>query len=315
MKKVELRTPAELETSLYRHLKQRQLPDCFLYIGESGAKNWTSLEQSEDFPVASRLTELLRGDADTIAETVPESGDLVSVGTGNGRKERLLLEAMLPDWNGRYVAIDVSSGLVDEALETVDDLEVDATGCVAFCGDLPQLREHWDSSFLLCLLGNNFCNYHPGELLDELRSELGPGDLLLFDAHLQPRDAAEEDQWRQRIQEAYGSEQNARFNLWPLIEHGAATDACQFEIGLIRTETKAGTTYRTRKVIRVQKPTTLDFAGDRIELDADEVIEMGYTYKYTAEHLRSLLDAHGWKVIDEFQDGQTENILLLAGVR
>jgi len=310
--KVELYTPQELEESLYRHLRQREMPDCFLYTGQSGAQNWLDLEQSEDFPVASSLTELLRRNADSIAAAMPKGCDLVSIGVGDGSKERLLLEALAPDFGARYVAIDVSSDLVDTALRRVDDLEVDARGYVAFCGDLADLRPRWDSPFLLCLLGNNFCNYEPEELLNRVHAELSRQDMFLLDAHLRPEGEEALEEWRREIDDAYGSQKNVRFNLWPLIEHGIDPDACRFDIGLIQVQTPAGKAYRTRKQIRVLESATLTFGDRTIELDSGEVIEMGFTYKYTVDQLRELLETAGFSVAKEFRDEGAEHTLMLA---
>ena len=312
MNKVELRKPAEIEEYLRRNLEQRKLPDCFLYVGNGGAENWLDLERSDGFQVASRLTQLLETHASTIADLMPVDGDLVSIGVGDGQKERLLLEALLPDWRAQYVAVDVSSNLVDAALNTVADFDIDAQGVVAFCEDLPELHDFWHSPVTLCLLGNNFCNYHPDDLLERVSAELSPEDLFLFDAHLRPQIPDGEEEWHRRVEDAYGSERNARFNIWPLVEHGMAPEACRFDIGLVRAETPMGMTYRTQKSIHVLKPGKLVFNDGDFQLDAGEEVEMGFTYKYTFEHLRGLLDAEGFEIVQDFCDENGENTLLLV---
>ncbi|MEF8787540.1 MAG: L-histidine N(alpha)-methyltransferase, partial [Planctomycetota bacterium] len=250
--------------------------------------------------------------ADTIAAETPGGCDLVSIGAGDGEKERLLLESLLPDFNARYIPVDVSSELVDRALERVDGLDVDARGYVAFCEDLPDLRPRWDTPFLLCLLGNNFCNYHPEELLQRVLSQMSREDLFLVDAHLRPEGEEAIEEWRRKIDDAYGSQKNIRFNLWPLFEHGADPEACRFDIGLTEVETPVGSTYRTRKHIRILEPTTLSFGDRAIDLEEGEVIEMGFTYKYTAAQFRDLLASAGFSAVKQFRDDDGEHALILA---
>ena len=313
--KAEFYTSQDLEDSLYRHLQRRQLPDCFLYTGQSGAQTWLDLEQSEDFPVASSLTNLLSHHVDSIAAEMPTGCDVVSIGVGAGSKERLLLEALLPDFEARYIAVDVSSELVDRALETVDDLDVDARGVVAFFEDLPDLRPRWDSPFLLCLLGNNFCNYHPDELLQNIFSQLSQEDLFLVDAHLRPEGREAIERWSREIDSAYGSERNARFNLQPLLTRGMDRAACDFNIGLTEVQTSAGSACRTRKHIRIREHSTLAFGNKIIELEPGETIEMGFTYKYTKAQLRELLASAGFRVVMGFRDGEGEHALVLVEPR
>ena len=309
---VYLYTAQQLEDALYENLRQRRMPDCFLYMGNSGAENWLDLEQSQDFTVASRLTELLARNVDGIAGALPDSLDVVTVGAGDGRKERRLLQALLAGGTIRYTVIDVSSKLVGAALQTAEDLEVEKLGIVAFWEDLPKLRRYWDSPFLLGLLGNNFSNYRPEQLLELVSSQMNEDDYFLFDAHLHPGEAAREDQWRMEVEEAYGSEKNARFNMWPIISHGADPRACRFNIALTEVETSAGSVYRTHKEIRILKPITLEFGDEKLELAEGEVIEMGFTYKYTLDTLRKLLAAEGFNTVKEFCDERAENALLLV---
>lgn len=179
MNRVELVTEDVLEARLLRCLEERHMPDCFLYLGESGVRNWLTLSASEAFPVAERLTCLLKESIPSIARHVPGRFDLVSIGVGGGEKERIMLEALTGQHDVSYVAVDISGGMVDEALRTVKGIDVGKTGVVAFLEDLGRLRRLWRSPVLLCLLGNNFCNYEPDGVLDAVHRELGPDDLLL----------------------------------------------------------------------------------------------------------------------------------------
>ena len=95
MDKIELITESMLETLLYDNLIERRMPDFFLYTGDDGAKNWLKLDDSREFPIARHLTALLRESISSILPFISPNSCVLSVGTGNGEKERILLEGLL----------------------------------------------------------------------------------------------------------------------------------------------------------------------------------------------------------------------------
>lgn len=312
MNKIEMVTPADLQARLAGCLRQRRMPDHFLYVGEDGTENWLALERSPQFPVASRLTELLRQSAQAIAGCVPPNVSLVSIGVGDGGKERILLAAMLPRGVARYCAVDISSAMVDVALETVAELAVERTGIVAFLEDLPCIRPYWRSPVLLCLIGNNFCNYEPDVLLDAIHGELEAGDCFLLDCHLSPPQSAQRAQWRQRVEQAYRSAQNVRFNIGPLVRHGMRPEDCLFRLELTTVDTPAGPVLRTCKHIEVLRDSMLTFPGQDVPLAAGETIQMGFTCKYTMMQVESYLEHHHFEQISRFVSGDGENLVVLV---
>lgn len=304
---------AELDRRLGERLRRRRLPDAFLYVGEDGAGNWLALDASREFDVASRLTELLRRAAGDVAGRVPAGAALLAIGAGDGAKERLLLEALAPRGTRRYVTADVSEPMVARALDAVADLDVEATGVVAFCEDLPGFRDEAGSPALMCLLGNNVCNYEPDALLGLLGRACGPEDAVLFDCHLLPADGAARRRWREHVEQAYRSPANVRFNLGPLVRRGLDPDRAEFRLDLVRAQTPAGPAVRTRKEIRILDDASLDVPGGPVALRAGETFEMGFTYKYELGQVRRLLARHGFEVRAEHADPSGEYVVVLAG--
>lgn len=314
VEKVELVAPAALEMQLTACLRHRRLPDHFLYLGSAGAKNWLDLERSEEFPVARRLTELLSAQAGQIAADVPEGALLVSLGVGQGHKERILLEA-LPEKRPRgYLAVDISGPLVDRALQEVRDIGVPATGVVAFSEDLPRLRARWwagDSGpVLLCMLGNNFCNYEPRFLLPLIRRALRDDDLLLLDCQL--FDSTTGEGTPEAIEEAYGSDLNERFNLQPLITLGLQPQRCRFRLDLVEVDSPVGKVRRTRKQIEILSDTVVTVGREDVALPAGSTVRMGFTYKYTAGQVSRLLEHYQMREVRRFVGNAGDNLLVLA---
>jgi len=301
-----------LEASLRDHLARREMPDLFLYLGTEGAGHWLDLDESESFDVASDLTALLRTSAPLVASEVPAGVGVVGLGVGGGRKERILLEALPANGSRRYVAADVSRALVEAALDAVVDLPLEALGATARVEDLPRLRPHVRPPVLVCLLGNTFSNFEPDRLLKRVRAALGPSDRFLFDAHLAPADEENEASWRQDVERAYASAENARFNLGPLTARGLPTDAARFALRLVRVPTRQGPTWRTRKKIHVLRDADVSFTAGVVRLRAGEVIRMGFTYKHTRRQVFGWVREAGFTVIEVFSDADKTNLLVLA---
>ena len=316
MRKIELVTASGLEERLKECLEQRHMPDCFLYLGDSGVKNWLDLSDSSEFPISARLTELLVQGLPAISRRVPSPLDVVSIGVGSGEKERLLLGALLERGiRCRYLAVDISSHMVDQALDAAADIEVDQTGIVAFLEDLPALKGLWNTPVLLCLLGNNFCNYEADYLLDTVRRELGPDDLFLFDCHLLPTTGGDGVPGREQVEQAYRSLPNARFNTDPLVRRGLAPDGCQFHLELTPTDSAMGTLYRTHKWISILRDAEIRCGQGTVSLAAGDVVRLGFTCKYTRRQIEGYLERHGFETLEQVTSPDGDNLLALVGTR
>ena len=312
MKRIELVSDIDLEMRFSEYLRQGQMPDAFLYIGEAGVRNWLTLDSSDEFPVATRLQGLLVQSIPELVESIPSNSEVVSLGVGSGKKERLLLEALMQTGSPQYVAVDISSPMVDAALETAADLSIEKRGAVAFVEDLPQIREHWRSPVVLCLLGNNFSNYDPDFLLSLARQQLTPGDLFLFDCHLLPPDDAEAEMGKEIVERIYCSRQNALFNMGPLIQRGMNPDDCTFHLELITVDSAAGPSIRTRKWLDITKDIAVSCGLGNVHLTAGSRIELGFTFKHTVPQVRCHLARNGFNEVKSFESQTGENLLVLA---
>lgn len=312
MNKIELVSKEELETRLKASLEQRHMPDYFLYLGDSGVKNWLTLSSSQEFPIARRLTELLRQSLAAIARHLSGRFNMVSIGVGKGEKERMLLEALTPRCPLTYYAVDISSEMVDEALNTVANIEVERIGLVALFEDLPLLRQFWISPVLLCLLGNNFCNYDPDYVLETIHQQLEFNDLFLFDCHLLPTRRESKKLGIQQVEQVYRSKLNMRFNISPLVQRGLDPANCAFHLDLLPMETAMGTVYRTSKWLEISKDTTILCGPNKVSIAAGDIIRLGFTYKFTPSQVHGYLRRHGFQKVELFLGPDGDNLLALV---
>lgn len=312
MKKIELVTKDELEIKFGECLEQRQMPDYFLYLDDSGVRNWLALDNSKEFTVASRLTDLLRQNLPAIAAHISGKFDMVSIGVGNGEKERVLLEVLGQRLIPTYYAVDISSEMVDQALNAVAHINVEKTGVVAFLEDLPRLRQFWNPPVLLCLLGNNFGNYDPDYLLGTVHAQLQDDDLFLFDCHLFPSKREDQERALEQMEQTYHSPLNVRLNLAPLIQRGVSPDDCAFHLHFLPVETSLGIIYQTKKWIEILKDTTVSCGPKEVPLRAGDTISMGFTTKYTPSQVQGYLRRHGFQEVALFLSPDEDNLLALV---
>jgi dimethylhistidine N-methyltransferase len=145
-------------------------------------------------------TEILTSFAEEIVRSFPPRARLVELGSGNARKTRLLIEALLRRHDDlHYIPLDIDAGILDK-------------GSRALLGDYPSLRitavvsdfrlpspaipppEPHQHTVVL-FLGSSIGNLDPegaSSMLRDLRRALIPGDALLLGADLRkPRQVLE----------------------------------------------------------------------------------------------------------------------------
>ena len=323
--KLVITSKKEIQEKLCECLKNHELPDYFLYTGSGGTKNWLKLDGTETFPVAKQLKDLLEKNLESIVRFIPTGMSLVSVGVGNGEKERIFLEALVRKnlaenpasrkVSIRYYPIDINSEFVDLALEKVEHLPVEKKGIVGFIEDLATLKKNWRLPVLFCVLGNTFCNYEPEFILQLVRENLEQGDLFFFDANLLPTEGTEAQSARKSVFGTYDSRENALFNMYPLLQYGMSPEDFDFELLLAHVNSRIGGVYRTRKSLYILKDTELTIGVETIGFREGDIIRMGFTYKYTYDQIKSFLDICGFEILKTFTSEDRANAIILAKKR
>jgi uncharacterized SAM-dependent methyltransferase len=325
--KIKIVSEEVIEKKLHQSLKKLELPDYLLYAGTYGAKNWLKLAGSEAFPVARQLEVLLEENIALIVRFIPTGMSLVSVGVGSGDKEKILLEEMVnknlnektayESVSIRYYPIDISSQLVDIALEKVRDLHVEKKGIVGCIEEAPLLKEHWRLPVLFCLLGNTFCNYEPEFILKLVYENLEQGDLFLFDASLLPTEGSggEAGSARKSVLGTYASRENALFNMYPLLYYGMDPEDFDFELLLGLVNSRIGAVYRTRKSLNLLKDAQIKIGTETIHFKEGDIIRMGFTYKYTFEQITSFLNICGFDILNSFLSKDGSGVIILVKKR
>lgn len=308
VRKIDLVTTDDLEHRLAVNLMQGVMPDPFLRVGEGGLRNLLASDTTVDLQATESLRNLLDDCLSQLIGSIFHVNSVVSLVSGSGEGERVLLEAAVDFCTPLYVAVNPSSNLVETALANTASVDVEKLGLVALAEDLPLIRSYWEPPVLLCLLGNAFCSYQPDVLFDLVFEQFGPDDLLLLDCCVLS-DRALNDQ---QVDVVCRSRQNMLFHINPLVNRGMEPDAFVFNIESIEQETDVGKVYKVCKWLDITKDSVICCGSLNVRLFAGSRVELGFAYRYTREQVIDFLSRRGFDVVASFSNARKDGLLVLA---
>ncbi len=297
---------ADIERLLHASLCRRRLPDAFLYADEHCAREWLALDDSSDFPVAQRLTDLLIREAALLRRHCSWCDHLLGLGVGDASKERFLCGKLHIT---SATVFDVGEAFVDLGMKALAQHCRRVDGVVGLFEHIDAGLRTWRGPTLITMLGNTFCTYDAPEMLGRLAAVTAPGDRLLLDAHLVD-EHADTDALR-RIEHTYRSRQNVRFNLAPLVRRGLPPDAARFSLHLRKATTPGGVAWQTHKTITFERDSTLRCGDASVQFTRGEKLEGGCTYVYPLRTLRLLIEQNGFAISAECLSEKSDNALLV----
>jgi dimethylhistidine N-methyltransferase len=276
----------------------RSIPPKHFYDEEGSRLFEVICEQPEYYPTRTEMA-LLERHAGEIAGLAEPGCFLIEPGSGNSRKVRQLLNALLPD---TYIPIDISC----EHLQTSADKLADAYQWLnvhPVCTDitdtleLPFIPEN--KQRLLFYPGSSIGNFEPDDackFLANLARIAGDGGALLIGVDLQ-KDA-------QQLHAAYNDANGvtAAFNLNLLHRINRELDA---DLDIDAFDHHAFYNTRENRVemhLVCNNRQTFHVDGHRFELDAGEHIHTENSYKYTLARFRQLAADAGFSTCRVWTD-------------
>jgi Histidine-specific methyltransferase, SAM-dependent/Predicted nucleotide-binding protein containing TIR-like domain len=180
--------------------KQR-IPAKFQFAQPDGGRHWLKLCNSTTYTYFDRARKQLDANKARLAEKVRTAAgtgavDLVSLGSGDGSKDDILLRALDAELSDReytyYYPIDISDSLLVEAVRfvAVHGPNRSRFRCKPVLGDFTDLRslrgitDHRPNVNLFSVLGNTIGTFDESEVLASIRNGMLPGDLLLLEANI-----------------------------------------------------------------------------------------------------------------------------------
>jgi uncharacterized SAM-dependent methyltransferase len=192
----------EYPTSLRRFVRNGDIvPSKYLYWTPQASEHWLELCRHKKYQFYRKSLKALRTYAEEIVnEIVNATGtaeiDLVSVGSGDGVKDNVLLRHLKKKLEGGefiyYYPVDISDTLIVEAIGNAlrGGLQREAFRVKALIADFLKLEklksfyEERPAANLFSVLGNTVGNADEEELLESVSEAMLPGDLVLLEVNV-----------------------------------------------------------------------------------------------------------------------------------
>jgi hypothetical protein len=179
-------------------LRREVIPGRFFYATEIGAEYWLKMSSHPRYRFRNNSVRLLSSAAAAVAQAVlecmdgPPTLDLISLGSGDGEKDRVLLKSFSDahPQSLTYYPLDISDTLIVECIRNVHRQAFDYVAGMktkAIIGDfidlsvLKSVYEDQPNPNLFSILGNTFGNTDEAGIMTALRDSMYPGDFVLIE--------------------------------------------------------------------------------------------------------------------------------------
>lgn len=195
------RLPIDPRPELMRAIRSgRLINPKHIYSFERGTRLWLEMCADQDYEYFRASIKLLRDNTKRIldhidAKVLANGPDVISLGPGNGRKDRILLKAMLERLGSGggvyYYPVDISVAMLATAVREVKQEEVIArsvkikAAIADYEQDLRALEPMYSyrpAPNLFLFLGNSLGNFeNEPDMLKQLQHAMSPGDYALIE--------------------------------------------------------------------------------------------------------------------------------------
>lgn len=300
--------PEKVRRDLLDSLRARAVNHKFHYDSVKQTQKWIALHQvhSPSRNDADCATTYDRAFEAATARVDAKEVHLIGLGCGGGQKDTRLLR-LLKERNKRvfYTPCDVSTAMVltarEAALSVLPPEQCFPLVCdLAGVDDLTTMfnqssSEHGtrNTERLTSFFGM-IPNFEPDEILPKLASLVGPSDWLLFSANLAP--GKDYDAGMEKILPQYD---NPLTRDWLL--------AFLFDLGIEPGDGELRFTVQEMNALRrvearfhFQHSRAISVDNERFQFGIGESIRLFFSYRYTPELVKSHLERHGLRVLDQW---------------
>jgi hypothetical protein len=306
-------TTIDIKSALLRDIDRGDvLSPVFSYLTNNGYHNWMALTDDPSYEYYSDALELYRKRSTSIVDAITSAAgsvlDVVSLGPGNGAKDKLFLRALARKENPAdifYFPFDVSESMISTSMRTVGrDAELSPISVKAILADfsaLPEFRGlflHRPGPSVFLLLGNTLGNLtdERGFLKNIHNNVMAPGDILVLEVCNQ--NGGESGVY---------SEFNRRFDFGSLEYLGVDYEPDKLTYVPDDGPSRVGGTQTTVALyndchIRGRWP-------DAITKDVDTV-KLSYIHRYLPDRLVELCESLKFACVDRFENMSATTLVM-----
>jgi len=285
-------TEAEIAQEFLESIEARDLPEKFFYWYPRSVRAWLDLTQNSVMAGLRECWESLDNGALKLAAGEDATLSVVSLGSGDGAKDRALIKALQRAGRSvKYFPVDASQTLLELACSAAEDAEIETMGIKADISSPMHLvlaSDAAESPKIFVMAGNTLGGFDPLDQVRHLAECMHTGDRLIIDA---------ENSHEALL--ARGEDPAVRrFALAPLATAGITEEDGELRFEHKRDERHAGLHLITR-FFRADRDLTLALPGGHT-LPRGERILLNFRYACTPDAFRWLLTKHaGLKIVDE----------------
>ena len=266
-------------------LAARELPEKFFYWFPRSVQAWLALCGEGEYRNFSRSYQLVEHHASDLARHARRKhAEVVSLGAGQGDKDRLVLAALAAARKSiAYRPVDASQALLEIAVRDALAAGFETRGLKADLMDAAHvaplrgaLGEHHR---VFLLLGNTLGGFDPFAVARRVAGLMVDGDVAVIDGELF---AGEE------TLAGYDNPLNRRFAFAPLAAAGISPDDGTLEFGIERDAERDGL-YRVTKHFTAARDVRMLVAGETVALAPGERIAMSASHKYDEDTFLTIL--------------------------
>jgi len=255
------------------------------YLKPEQAQAFLDLENSQDYKkdIIQKEIDLINENIDDMVKDLKgKYWNIVDIGCGDGKKAVIFLNKLKGDFKVRYCPIDISSYMVEKALQKIKKTDVEEV--IKFQWNISDFENISNVSNLLrydkfkenffLLLGNTLGNFEINELLYEMRSAMKGDDYLLIGNGL-------DNQKEEEILEAYNNTFLDKLLVKTLLQ-----------IGFKEENLKYGARFKNSRVemyYTILKDCKITFLEKEIKFNKGDQIIVGVSYKYNKSDFISFM--------------------------
>ena len=315
--------PAAVSEQLRESLRTRMMNHKFHYDTPRQASAWLRVHDS--YSPARRdegCEEMYASGFAQVAKRMAVLGDLdvVSLGSGGGRKDATLVRALHarnPDVHYRYIPVDVSPGLSILSRAAVVEAGMSAQRCAPVVMDL-EAEPDWEEALrgvtraavprVVCFFGM-LPNCDSGRVFPRLASILGDADVLLMSANLAPGSSYRRGV--ERVQPQYDNPLTREWLLASLFNVGVDPDDGSLSFAIREWPLGSGL-LRIEGEFTFEKDRHLDCEGEAFSFASGERFRLFFSYRHTPKIVDQLCRQHGMRVMDSWVSVSEDEGLFLV---
>jgi hypothetical protein len=285
-----LLTEAEIAEEFAESLDARDLPEKFFYWLPASVKAWREIAGTSHESLRPTW-DALSARAAELAKSFPAKIPVISLGAGDGSKDRVILKALLAAGRElKYFPVDSSQNMLEMACAAAEDEECDVLGIKADISSpmhLTLAADVSESPRLFLMVGNTLGGFDPLDQIRLVAECLHKGDILLVDGQL----------YEQETEFPSGRHEGWVFS--PLASVGIQPEDGEIKFAESADDRWEGLYLLTRR-FQTTRDLNIRAMGREIHIERGERIVMNFRFRFTRAGFHSLLTRHaGLKVLGE----------------